>query len=283
MIKFYIPFYYLFYTRLNSKMEIISWQIIFIIPQFFITSLYTEIRLGIFFQLFLLSQLIFHTLYEIGYIENDISTIKKEKNPTLRLDKRSATYIESNYKKIIDFIYCGVLLFLGLLYFIDTHFKFETNVIFFIWLLLFNRIFFYFHNNIRNRFNILTFFILAVTKYIFPLVLFVSIENVLYPIILFVIAFPLLRSIEICMLKRHNFIKFVKIVTNLDKFRILYYLIGSIVCLVIWYFSVINDQNFRIAILLFVYFLIYRVASYFLIKKGIYKRDIRTKSQYPLK
>ena len=264
-------------------MEIISWQIIFIIPQFFITSLYTEIRLGIFFQLFLLSQLIFHTLYEIGYIENDNPTIKKEKNPTLRLDKRSATYIESNYKKIIYFRYCGVLLFLGLLYFIDTHFKFETNVIFFIWLLLFNRIFFYFHNNIRNRFNILTFFILAVTKYIFPLVLFVSIENVLYPIILFVIAFPLLRSIEICMLKRHNFIKFVKIVTNLDKFRILYYLIGSIVCLVIWYFSVINDQNFRIAILLFVYFLIYRVASYFLIKKGIYKRDIRTKSQYPLK
>jgi hypothetical protein len=283
VIKFYIPFYYLFYTRLKTKLEIISWQIIFIIPQFFITSFYTEIRLGIFLQLFLLSQLIFHTLYEIGYIENDISTIKKEKNPTLRLDKISASYIESNYKKIIYLRYCGVLLFLGLLYFIDTSFKFDTNVIFFIWLILFNRIFFYFHNNIRNRFNILTFFILAVTKYIFPLVLFVSVEIMLYPIILSVMAFPLLRSIEICMLKRHNFIKFVKIVTDLDKFRILYYLIGLIVCLVIRYFSDINDQNFRIAFLLFVYFLFYRVVSYFFIKKGIYKRDIRTKSQYPLK
>ena len=124
MIKFYIPFYYLFYTRLKTKMEIVSWIIIFIIPQFLITYFYLDLRVDIFFQLFLIAQLIFHTLYEVGYIENDISTTKKEKNPTLRLDKKSATYIKNNYQKIIYSRYCTILLFLGLLYWVNISFKF---------------------------------------------------------------------------------------------------------------------------------------------------------------
>ena len=283
MIKFYIPFYYLFYTRLKTKMEIVSWQIIFIVPQFLITYFFLEIRIDIFLQLFLLSQFIFHTLYEVGYIENDILTTKKEKNPTLRLDKKSANYMRNNYQKVIYFRYCIVLLFLGLLYSINIIFKFEINILSFIWLLLFNRIFFSIHNHVRNRSNILTFFILAITKYIFPLVLFVSNENMLYPILLSVIAFPLLRTIEICMLKRHNFKNFVNIIVNLDKFRILYYLISLIICLIIWHFSYLSDQNFSLAILIFLYFALFRIVSYFLIKKGIYKRDVKTKSQYPLK
>ncbi|MAJ23538.1 MAG: hypothetical protein CMI75_07140 [Candidatus Pelagibacter sp.] len=283
MVKFYIPFYYLFHTRLKTKMEIFSWQIIFIVPQFLITYFYLELRIDIFLQLFLLSQLIFHTLYEVGYIENDTITTKKEINPTLRLNKKSAKYVKNNFQKLIYFRYFIVILLLGLLNSINLSLKFELNVASFILVLLFNRLFFLFHNHLRSRLNILTFFILAVTKYIFPLVLFISNESILYPIILSVIAFPLLRSIEICTLKRHNFKNFVKIIVNLDKFRILYYLISLITCIIIWHFSYLSDQNISLAILIFIYFALFRAVSYFLIKKGIYKRDLKIKSQYPLK
>ena len=43
----------------------------------------------------------FYCIYETGYIENDVVTVKTEKNPTLRLNKENFKYI----KKIIQKLY----------------------------------------------------------------------------------------------------------------------------------------------------------------------------------
>ena len=283
MNNFYIPFYYLFYTRLKTKMEIISWFLIFIIPQFFITYSYNQIELEIFFPIFMISQIIFHTLYEIGYLENDIITTKKEKNPTLRLDKKSFSYIESNYNKIKFFKYLIIILFTIIVYYIESNIETETFLNPFICLLLVNRVFFYIHNNLRNRFNIITFFILSISKYIFPLLLFIDLMNAFYPILLSIITFPLLRTLEICMLKRHKLAIFKSQNLDLDKFRILYYFSNIIICIIIWQILPLSYENFLVSILVLFYFAFYRVSTYFLIKKGIYKRDIKTTSQYSVK
>ena len=274
MSKFYFPFYYLFYSRLKTKIDLISWIIIFIVPQFLISFYYTELNFGSFILLFILSQIIFNTLYEIGYLENDVYTIKNENNPTLRLEQKRFDYIKSNYSKIIYFRYLIVFISLSLLYLINFYFDFGLNVMSFIVLLIINRLFFFFHNNIRNRWNLVTFSVLAVTKYIFPVILFVSMENMKYAILLSVITFPLLRIIEHSTHKRYSYKSYARIIGNHDRFRILYYLAVILSCVIFWLFSLINRENFTIAIWISAYFLLYRLVSYFFVKRGIYKRDL---------
>jgi len=285
MFNFYIPFYYLIHTRLKTNFDLLSWQIIFIIPQFAITYFYLNVRSDIFVLIFFITQFIFHTLYEIGYIENDNLTTKNEKKPTLRLNRGEATYIKKNYSKVMYVKYLIILFFLGLLYWINTFVAYRLNIFSFISLLVLNRIFFFLHNNIRSRLNILTFFVLSITKFIFPLVLFIKFEILLYPILLSVIIFPFLRTIEISTLRRHSFKNFSKIINDIDRFRILYYLVNSLLFILAWYFSFLSIQNFSISIFILVYFLLFRLTSYFLIKGGIYKRDVKTKinAQYKLK
>jgi len=284
MFRFYIPFYYLIHSRLKTNFDLLSWQIIFIVPQFSITYFYLHIRSDIFVLIFFITQLIFHTLYEVGYIENDILTTKNEKKPTLRLNKKNFTHIKKNYFSITYFRYLVVLLFIGLLYWVDSFIAYRLNILSFIALLIFTRIFFFIHNSVRGRSNLLTFFVLSTAKFIFPVVLFIRFDTLLYPVLLSIIIFPLLRTIEITTLKRHNFKKISKIISDIDRFRILYYLLSSLICLVIWYFSFLSIQNFSVTIFILVYFLLFRIATYFLIKEGIYKRDNKTKTnaQYKL-
>ena len=280
MYSFYIPIFYLIHSRLKTKFDLISWQIIFLIPQFAVTYYYLNIRSDIFVQLFLISQLIFHVLYEIGYIENDVITTRNEKNPTKRLSSRSIAYLKKNYSKVIYFKYLVGTTFIGLLYWIDTFTSYNLNLNVFVGLLVFNRIIFFIHNSIRNRFNILTFFILSAAKYVFPIVLFVRFEIMLLPLIIMLLIFPILRTIEIFTLKRHKFKKIAYLVNNIDKFRIIYYLFNSIVITVIWHFSLISGTNYNISIFIVLYFLLFRISTKFLIEKKVYKRDNKTKTNF---
>ena len=285
MLRFYIPFYYLIHSRLKTNFDLLSWQIIFIIPQFSITYFYLHTRSDIFVILFFVAQLIFHTLYEVGYIENDIITTKNEKKPTLRLNKKSFTHVKKNYFSITCFRYFIVLFFIGLLFWVDSFIAYRLNILSFIILLIFTRIFFFIHNSVRGRLNIFTFFVLSSAKFIFPVVLFIRFETLLYPILLSVIIFPLLRTIEISTLKRFSFKNFSKIIADIDKFRIYYYLLSSLICIILWNLSFLSIQNFSVTIFILVYFLLFRITAYFLIKEGVYKRDNRSKTdaKYKLK
>ena len=285
MFRFYIPFYYLIHSRLKTTFDLLSWQIIFIIPQFAITYFYLHTRSDIFILLFFVTQIIFHTLYEVGYIENDILTTKKEKKPTLRLDRKRGVYLKKKYINIIYVRYAVILLFIAFLFWLNSFTAYRLNILSFVVVLILNRIFFFIHNNIRNRLNILTFFILSVTKFIFPLVLFIKFEDMMNPILLSVIIFPLLRTIEITTLKRHSFKKLSRIINDIDRFRILYYFVNLLLCIILWYFSFLSTQDFSISIVILFYFLLFRIITMLLIQEGIYKRDVKTKtkSQYMLK
>lgn len=285
MYQFYIPILYLIHSRLKTKFDLISWQIIFVIPQFMITYFYVSTKSEIFIQIFFISLFIFHTLYEVGYIENDIITTKNEKKPTKRLSLKETAYLNKNYLKVINLKYFICIFFIILLFWIDAKTSYNLNLIFFLVLLVVNRLIFFIHNSIRNRFNAITFLFLSVIKYTFPLILFIDFEKILYPVIIMIFAFPVLRTIEVLTLKKHNLKNISRLVSNIDRFRILYYIIILVMLVVSWYFFDIGDKNFLISIFLISYFLIFRICTKFLIEKGIYKRDTKTKprSQYLFK
>ncbi len=277
---FYIPFFYLIHSRLKSKFELISWQIIFFIPVLIITYFYLETRSNIFIHLFLLSQLIFYSIYEIGYIENDILTTKKEKYPTIRLNSINTRYIKKNYYKIVFSKYLIFTFSFLLLMWIDLWVEYILNIELFLIQIILTRFIFYIHNNVRNRLTIITFFLLSILKYTFPIILFIDISKIHFALILAIISFPILRTIEIFLLKRFNF-KFIgKIIKDIDKFRILYYLIIFFSFNIIYLFKFINFEEFYLALTIILYFLIFRIISFILIKGNIYNRDKKVKNKF---
>lgn len=277
MYLYYLPFFYLISSRLKTKYELISWQVIFFIPQLLISYYYLNVRSDLFIHLFLISQIIFYSLYETGYIENDVITTKKEKNPTIRLDKKENKFIIKNYSKLINLRFLVTLFFLLVIIWLDSFSAYRLNLMNFIILLILTKIIFYIHNSIRNRLTIITFFLLSILKYTFPLVLFINEKEIFFPLLLTFITFPLLRTIEVASLKRYNLKKLSIISTNIDKFRILYYSFLFMMVLILKMLLLLNNDNFNLAMTIVSYFLFFRICCFYLVKYGAYIRDKKTK------
>ena len=280
MYKFYLPFYYLFYSRLKTKIDQISWFIIFIIPPFFISIYFSNLNLVFFSILFFIIELIFNTLYEVGYLENDISTTKNEKEPTMRLDKDSFNFVSLHYRAIVVSKY--IITFFGIvfLYIMNQKYSLDLNINGFVLLLIINRIFFYWHNSVRNRWNLLTFAVLAITKYTFPMVLFVD-ENLLLVSILSLGLFPIIRIIEHSTHKRYGFKNYAMLVGNHDRFRVIYYILYLLFIAVLYMSGSVEKTVLYPFILLGLYFFLYRLASWLFVTKGLYKRDnLKNKDLY---
>jgi len=270
MLKFLIPCYYLFYSRLKSKIEKISWFIIYVIPIYILGLFYISSDYFIFTTIFILSILIFNSIYEIGYIENDTKTILNEENPTLRLKVKDYDIFKEKYFIIIflKIFISSSLLFLA--YILSDIFLFKIYITQFLIILFLIRILFYMHNKIRNRANIITFFTLSTTKYSAPLFLILPLNNLLSVWIISFFLFPLLRTIEHSTKKKYAFIEWIGFVGNHDIFRVKYYSIMLItVCIINYLYT---DTTLLVVLLLFIYFFIFRVSSYFLVKNKLYQR-----------
>jgi len=96
-IFFYLPMGYLLKTRLNSLAKFISWNIIYVFPLFYLAYIKLNFVITIIdFVEILGSIIVVYNFYEIGYIQNDTETIKRESNPTLRVSKDELEYYEEN-------------------------------------------------------------------------------------------------------------------------------------------------------------------------------------------
>lgn len=93
-LQFYLPFLYLYKSRLGSLTKFVSWIIIYLIPVLTLLFFQTKTFLSTsqILSLGLWSIFIVYTFYEIGYIQNDTETIKSEASPTLRLSKEQFEY-----------------------------------------------------------------------------------------------------------------------------------------------------------------------------------------------
>ena len=268
MCKYCIPFYYLVLSRLKSKIDRVSWIIIFIVPTFLLGLFFTDMSFYKYTLVFILANLVFYSLYEIGYMENDIQTTKKEKNPTIRINNSEYSYLNQNYSRIIKIKYIIVFILVLLLALIVEDIK---RLELFIGVLIVSRLFFYLHNFFRSRLNILTFFVLAITKYVMILFLVIPSDKLILPIFMAIVIFPLLRTIEHASRNKYKLEAYSKVIGNHDLFRLKYYFFMVIISSIILYYFKI--KSLFILIFLLIYFLFFRFFSYLMVKKNIYKRD----------
>src|SRR5690606_23702956 len=191
-VKFVLPGYYLFYSRLARKSERISWLVVFPLTVLLVNMLAAPNNSALISGIFLLSFLSWLAVYELGYMENDVFTIDRETNPTLRISSEDIAWIKSNFYKIVSI---RLLLFLLLTCLLWYFFADQFSLAYYFATIGLTRLAFYLHNRLRSRWNILTYFLLSSGKYLFLALILFQLE---LPLLLLALhlAFPLPKTLE---------------------------------------------------------------------------------------
>lgn len=264
MMKYIIPFYYTFYTRIKGKSKRIAYLFTFILPMilFAFTTLKEsngELING--FIAFVIALLGTMSVYEIGYIRNDVFTTKKEINPTLRLSKDECAFVEKNIKNILIFKYLIAIISVVIVFLFGLQ-----GVAYLVGLILIE-IFYYAHNSVRSRWSILTFFVLSTLRYCVPLLIFK--ENILIVLSVFILVISIPRTLEKAGEKKYK-IKFMITIFDVlskDLFRAIYYLALSVNIL-----AQVMEGNIKyVYIVMSLYYLLYRGLIYLAILAKKYK------------
>lgn len=243
-----LPIGYVFQSRILTKAERISWFLIF--PIFLLLPVYLNKQS---FSQYFVCILVVISSYEIGYLYNDIITTKKELNPTLR----HTIFHESH------FIYCVLIRFCFVLS-LSLYYCVVNDVFFASYLLtscFVINVFFYLHNAIRSKLNILTYFFLVSSRYLFPIAIFCSIKQMITVILIF----PICRTIEHACKRKYGYNFINRFVANPDLFRVKYLVFILLVELII-----IDDH---VSLLLVIYFLSIRLVAISVSHFKFFKRN----------
>jgi len=270
MEKIIPPMGYLIYSRLKTKHSRVSWILIYLVP-LYLLGLYlgSYNSVSLYTVMFILTFLSFYTLYDIGYLYNDIFTTKKERYPNLRVEKDDYTIFKKCYKKIVFLKIAIFSLLIVVVWLCSFLYHQEVYILDYLSLIFGVSIAFFAHNTIRSRYNILTFFILSSLKYIAPLSIFLEWDIFLNLWVVSVAVFPLLRVIEHSTKDKYQLKRWKKLIGSHDRFRVFYYLF-----IVVCSYLFLDNRDIYISILLYwsSYFLLYRLFIYMILKSGIYKR-----------
>lgn len=251
-ILFFIPFLYLIKTRLKTKPKIISWIIIYIIPQVILFFLLNLNNIENSLIIFLLSIALVYNLYETGYIYNDTETIKKEKKPTLRLTNSNLNFYQKNKLTIYIWRFTSSI---TITFLIATLSPYNDNLIYvmFFWLII---PIFGIYNSIRNNFNLPLHFLLVTVRYSAPLFFILRQE---YIIIVFVISYSLLNLIERMREKRFNLtlINESSFFAKTNTLRVCYYVFILLSISTLNIFKIELPYNKELMVVI-VFYLIYR-------------------------
>lgn len=243
---YYIPFLYFIKTRAKQKKQIISWLLIYILPLTLIAIFYNHT-----YNLFIYLPAAFilvYSLYELGYIYNDVFTIKREKKPTLRLLPVQIHYIENNLSKIVTARLLISAIMISLLIYSGANYLYITCLSFSILLT------YTIYNSIRNRFNLLLHFILVNLRYTAIVAPFLTI----YECIIVILLFPFLNLLERSSEDRFNFTLMKKFfISNKKEGRYIYYLITTAIIFITYG----NSYLLYISI----YYFMYRLCSFYLL------------------
>lgn len=278
MYNYIFPMVYLFDSRLKSKIERTSWFIIYVIPVFTLSYALSPKNILEFSVLFILAIFSFFSLYEVGYIENDIKTTINESNPTIRIENEKQIFLRKNYYFIQNSKIIVMLILLFFANFVSNEFEINLHWLSFISCLVFIRIAFYAHNRFRNRLNILTFLCLSIGKYFSPILLFLPLYDYHILFVLTFFMFPFLRTLEHATKPKYNLPKLIKFLGNLDIFRVKYYFVMFLSSLVV--FFIFQNYHALISVLVMAYFLIYRSSALFFISKKSDSIDTMRKNRY---
>lgn len=251
---FYIPFYYLFNTRLLSNSARFAWMFTYIVPTYVVYFYMMNAGVVLYFLILLAT----FSAYELGYIYNDAELVKKENNPTLRLSKQEHVFYEKKKK----FIYSIRLLWVV----ISNLMVFWLYKEYFVFVLLSSLsilLAYAFYNSIRNEFNIILYSLLLMLKY-FGVYIFM-IGNLEFLFVSWIL-YPLCNTLDFATKARFFTSHYLKI-NDFDKFRVQYYISVVILIYTFGYFDFLSySELFNI---LGLYFLVYRTLLYFFVVKKV--------------
>ena len=255
MKNYVLPFFYTFHTRIKKNVKKIAYLFTFIIPVFLYGISVTDIKYeSILWAIVAITVSLIGTMsiYELGYIRNDMFAIKKEKKPTLRLTEKEILYIEENFREIIAIKYLIAIISLGIIYLMGYGW-----IKYLIGLILIE-VFYYSYNNFRYKISILNFFVLSTLRYIVPLLILSIHLGVLVAVFILVISIP--RTIEKAAEKRFNIriLYFINNTIDLNLLRFLYYIVLFISVVIQVFISDISN----LFLILTGYYLFYRGAIF---------------------
>ncbi len=236
---FYCPFVYTVRTRLDSSPSVTGyWILVYLVPTFllwFSASLNTGLpspgaAQGFFpgqvanLLLYFLAISLIYTLYEVGYIQNDTETIKKEIHPTLRLNPEQLAYYEQK-KYVIYAVRFLTAVVLSAFIVHDT--GLSAGSILFLASTWFLIPLYLLYNRMRNRWNLVLHFFLLSLRY--SAVLFLFVPEMPDSVLVFsVLIYPLPTILQLCAKGKFGFKKnlfYLKNYNDRYRFRLKYYLL----------------------------------------------------------
>lgn len=224
MFKF-LPMGYTFHSRLLSTSEKVSWIVIYPVLTLVIVVVGnwpSENLFNTVFQWFMLF-LVVNIVYEIGYLHNDLIVTQTEESPTLRGD------YESN-RKIYTLLVASRALFLVAFFWGISLFDKLWLMQLAIFAMIAVLVFFAFHNKVRSRFNVLSYFLLSSSKYVFPVLVVFDIEILISTILVF----PLVRTLEHATKNKYGFAFLKYKIGGFDTFRVWYYMVVVVLGLILF-------------------------------------------------
>lgn len=227
-----VPWAYLVESRLKSRIERVSWVLVNPVPIVAAAWWVTDLPPGAFALAVALAMAAWQSVYETGYLENDLVTTQNEANPTTRLSPERERALRRRYGLVVGAkIALAALLLVGLARVVPL-----PDVLLFTALVVAARAAFYVHNAVRNRLNIATYFATAVLKYAAVPLLFAPPEARAGVALVMTAAFPIIRTAETACSPRHGLDRLAAAVGDFDVARPVYYaaLLAATVAVVLW-------------------------------------------------
>lgn len=211
---------------------------------------------------YIISMVCMFSIYECGYIFNDVITVQYENKPTFRF--RSYDELKILEKHIQNLITIRMVYFLlGLLWFKIFSDYFFGEILVIAINSTFLLIVYSIHNYLRSSLNAVTFFVLINLKYILPLSFFLPMSELMgvYPFIFF----TSIVDQSLLTFASKSYLGLGKMKIDYDKFRAIYFLCEFVFSVVLYLSSWIQ-YSYMCAVS---FVALYRIGGYYLAKKMI--------------
>lgn len=256
-----IPFLYFLKTRLKGKVQRVSWICVYFVPSFVLFNYFASLIEYKNILLLVIGITLINYIYENGYIQNDVKTTKKEKDPTLRLAIEEMQNIEKNWSQILFLRGVISLVLIALFYFISSEIS-QTIVL--VSVALFLQFLYLIYNSIRNIWNLILILPISYIRFYGFILPFVVSANLFEFLIITIFLYPLSKFLEFTKQPRYNLGVISKLVGNVDSFRVKYYSILVLISLFIFF----QNQDYIYFLSISVYYLIFRIGTFYVMKKS---------------
>lgn len=248
---YYMPLRWTIATRYINIINIISFLLIDAMPSAYVVLVISEWDLEK-MPYWLLSFYTMFCFYECGYIFNEVISVRYEKKPTIRIPEPFFSEMPRHLENLLT-----IRLIVGTIGSWLLLNSFPENKDIYILLVMGLLVTYSVHNFFRGKINIFTMGIEVSLKYIIPISLFISCNELLTAFFIIFLSIVLVRLIE--YISKKKYISWIRVTQNVDVFRIKYYFFISIFVFSFSYYDLLSIDLCGLPII----FLFYRLLAYY--------------------